>query len=155
MPRKISIRSTRSDSAIAALGQAIRQRRLSLGVSATSLAQAAGLSRVTLHRLEHGHPSVTLGACLEVLTALNLQVSVAPLTGPETEPVRPLRQTGAPDMIPLADYPQLRELAWHVQGLESLTANEAAGIYRRNERHIDPSRLSERERDLIRVLTGA
>lgn len=155
MPRKISIRSPRSDSAIAALGQSIRQRRLALGVSATSLAQAAGLSRVTLHRLEQGHPSVTLGACLEVLTALNLQVSVAPLTGAEAAPERPLRQTGAPDMIPLADYPQLRELAWHVQGLDSLTANEAAGIYRRNERHIDPGRLTERERDLIRMLTGA
>jgi len=98
---------------------------------------------------------VTLGACLEVLTALNLQVSVAPVTGPEAESERPLRQTGAPDMIQLADYPQLRELAWHVRGLESLTANEAAGIYRRNERHIDTNRLTERERDLIRVLTGA
>ena len=58
-------------------------------------------------------------------------------------------------MIQLADYPQLRELAWHVRGLESLTANEAAGIYRRNERHIDTNGLTERERDLIRVLTGA
>jgi len=58
-------------------------------------------------------------------------------------------------MIRLADYPQLRELAWHVRGLDSLTAQEAAGIYRRNERHIDATRLTERERDLILTLTGA
>jgi transcriptional regulator with XRE-family HTH domain len=155
MPRRISSRSLRSDQTIAALGQTIRQRRVALGVSATALAEAAGLSRVTLHRLEHGHASVTLGACLEVMAALNLQVSVTPITGPPPGAYSPLRQAAEPAMIRLADYPQLRELAWHVRGLDSLTAQEAAGIYRRNERHIDATRLTERERDLILTLTGA
>lgn len=50
---------------------------------------------------------------------------------------------------------KLRELAWHVRGLDTLTAQEAAGIYRRNERRIDASKLTERERDLINILTGA
>jgi len=155
MPRKVSFISPHSDHAAATLGQAIRQRRIALGVSATSLAEAAGLSRVTLHRLEHGHPSVTLGACLEVLTALNLQVSVMPMGEPATQSDSPPSPSADPAMIRLADYPQLRELAWHVRGLDSLTAQEAAGIYRRNERHIDASKLTERERDLINLLTGA
>ena len=155
MPRKVSSISLRSDHAAAALGQTIRERRIALGVSATSLAEAAGLSRVTLYRLEHGHPSVTLGACLEVLTALNLQVSVTPMAEPATPSASPPRQSPDPSVIRLADYPQLRELAWHVRGLDTLTAREAAGIYRRNERHIDASKLTERERDLINMLTGA
>ena len=47
---------------LAALGLAIRVRRKALGVNATTAAQAAGLSRVTLHRIERGEPAVTMGA---------------------------------------------------------------------------------------------
>jgi transcriptional regulator with XRE-family HTH domain len=33
-----------------------------LKVSATTAAEAAGMSRMTLHRIERGEPSVTMGA---------------------------------------------------------------------------------------------
>lgn len=57
---------------LAALGARIRARRKSLRVSATALAEAAGMSRVTVHRIEQGEPSVTIGACLNVLAALGM-----------------------------------------------------------------------------------
>ena len=45
-----------------ALGEQLRAQRKRLGVSATTAAEAAGMSRVTLHRIERGEPSVTMGA---------------------------------------------------------------------------------------------
>ena len=38
------------------LGARIRARRKSLGVNATAAAESAGMSRVTLHRIEKGEP---------------------------------------------------------------------------------------------------
>ncbi|MFG6415730.1 helix-turn-helix domain-containing protein [Roseateles sp. DC23W] len=43
------------------LGARIRAQRQRQRVSATHAAEAAGLSRVTLHRIERGEPSVTMG----------------------------------------------------------------------------------------------
>ena len=39
------------------LGAQIRARRKALGVSATAAAESAGMSRVTLHRIEKGAPT--------------------------------------------------------------------------------------------------
>lgn len=44
------------------LGARLRARRQELGVSARATAESAGLSRVTLHRVEVGNPTVTIGA---------------------------------------------------------------------------------------------
>ena len=46
---------------LASLGQRIRARRKQHKVTATTAAEAAGMSRVTLHRIERGEPSVTMG----------------------------------------------------------------------------------------------
>ena len=61
-----------------ALGAAVRAQRKGLRVSATALAEAAGVSRVTVYRIEKGEPSVTLGAYANVLTALGLGLKALP-----------------------------------------------------------------------------
>lgn len=45
----------------------------SVRVTAIACAEAAGMSRVTLHRIEKGNPSVTIGAYINVATALGLR----------------------------------------------------------------------------------
>ena len=44
---------------LAAIGRRIRAHRKQLGINGTTAAEAAGMSRVTLHRIERGEPSVT------------------------------------------------------------------------------------------------
>ena len=60
---------------LAALGARIRAQLKALRVSATALAEAAGMSRVSVHRIEQGEPSVTMGAYLNVLAALGMTFS--------------------------------------------------------------------------------
>ncbi|HET8696731.1 MAG TPA: hypothetical protein VFO94_04560 [Gammaproteobacteria bacterium] len=48
----------------------------------------------------------------------------------------------------LADYPQLRDLAWNRVD-ELITANEAFQLYERNWKLIDAGSLGKRERELI------
>lgn len=67
-----------------AVGRRIRAHRKQLGVSATSAAQAAGMSRVTWYRLEKGEPSVTMGAYLSALSVLGLELAVLDPSKAET-----------------------------------------------------------------------
>lgn len=62
---------------LGALGLQIRTRRKAQGLSATVVAEAAGLSRVTLHRLEKGAPAVTMAAYLNVMGALGLDFNIS------------------------------------------------------------------------------
>lgn len=54
------------------IGCRIKERRRELGLTAVATAGAAGISRVTLHRIEKGTASVTVGALMNVLNALDL-----------------------------------------------------------------------------------
>ncbi len=134
------------------LGLQIRSRRKQLGISATAEAEAAGLSRVTLHRIESGAPSVTMAAYLNVIAALGLDLGfIAPAV---TAPAQPKTDyTGwIPARVRIVDYPQLRQLAWQVQGLDELTPLEALSIYERNWRHVDVSALEPHEKQLVDAL---
>ncbi|MDM0077654.1 helix-turn-helix domain-containing protein [Variovorax sp. J2P1-59] len=137
-----------SAATLAALAAAVRARRKHLGVSAVTAAEAAGISRVTLHRIEKGEPAVTMGAYLRVLAALGLQLVV----GLPQESVGAPRAGWLPARIRIADYPWLKQLAWQVHGPQELTPREALGIYERNWRHLDPAALSEAEKDLVDAL---
>jgi hypothetical protein len=57
--------------------------------------------------------------------------------------------------IVLADYPQLKALSWHVQGVDHLTPVEAHDIYERNARHLDLTAMSADEQALWRALQTA
>ena len=72
MPSPAPITPEHCAAQLQALGAQIRAQRKALRLSATVTAEAAGLSRVTLHRIEKGEPSVTMGAWCNALAALAL-----------------------------------------------------------------------------------
>lgn len=51
-------------------------------------------------------------------------------------------------LVRLADYPQLRDLAWN-RGDEFIPAKEAFQLYERNWRLLDANALDDRERALV------
>lgn len=128
------------------LGASLRAVRKQQKVSAVAASEAAGISRVTLHRIERGEPSVGIGAWAAAAGALGLTLDVAnERTAADTVQL--------PKRIRLADYPQLKQLAWHLQGVEELTPREALDLYERNWRHVDGAGLSVQERELIDALS--
>jgi hypothetical protein len=54
--------------------------------------------------------------------------------------------------VRLADYPQLKALAWQVHGTDTLSPLEALGIYERNARHLDTAAMLPAERALLQAL---
>jgi transcriptional regulator with XRE-family HTH domain len=104
------------------------------------------MSRVTLHRIETGAASVTLGALMNVLDALDL--SLRELEGTEATEAA----ASQPEAIEVQAYPVLQQLAWHVQGSTSLRPAEAAGLYARQRRRRDLEPLQPHEQQLITAL---
>ncbi|MBL0727358.1 helix-turn-helix domain-containing protein [Piscinibacter sp. HJYY11] len=148
MPARAPTPDLAAAARLGALGLDIRARRKALGVSAQAAAEAAGMSRVTWHRIEGGEPSVTMGAYLNALGALGLEIHVAGVV------VMPAKAEAppVPQRIVLADYPQLKRLAWHAPGLTELTPAEALSLYERHWRHLDREALDPRERALLEAL---
>lgn len=153
MPTKLANLPTATTDRLRALGATLRQQRKRLGVSATVAAESAGMSRLTWYRMEQGSPAVTIGAYLQALTVLGLDMELRQAaTRDAAEPV------GKPGWIPtritLADYPQLQQLAWHVHGSNTFTLGprEALDIYERHGRHLDTAALSPQERELLEAL---
>jgi y4mF family transcriptional regulator len=63
------------------LGEAVRQRRIELGLRQADLAQLAGCSRRFVHTLEQGKSTLRLDKLLAVLEVLGLGLSVVPGKG--------------------------------------------------------------------------
>ena len=57
-----------------------------------------------------------------------------------------------PARIRLADYPQLKKLAWQLHGVAMLTPEDALGLYERNWRHVDTGALEPAESALVNAL---
>jgi transcriptional regulator with XRE-family HTH domain len=137
---------------LAALGERIREQRKALKVSAVDAAESAGMSRVTLQRIERGELSVTMGAYIGAATAVGLELE---LVDPRE---RARSKRGArgkppyPTRIRLADYPQLKRLAWQLHGVATLSPDEALGLYERNWRHVDVAAFEPAERALVNAL---
>lgn len=127
-----------------ALGQRIRARREQQKVTAIDAAEAAGMSRVTLHRVERGEPSVTMGAYLSAMAAVGLSLAVRE---PDTA-----YASNLPATVKLDDFPALKQLAWQLSGVTELSPAQALDLYERNWRHIDREGLSASERRLIQAL---
>ena len=128
------------------IGERLRARRKQLRVSSTAAAEAAGMSRVTLYRIERGEPSVAMGAYLNAIAALGLELKVQDPNEREGAVAKP------PKSIRLEAYPQLRKLAWQLGARKQLTAKEALDIYERNWRHLNERALTPRERKLVKLL---
>lgn len=136
------------------LGQQIRARRKALGVNAVAAAESAGMSRVTLHRIENGEPSVTMGAYINAMVVLGLVPALLD-TGLPIETAEADHAGWIPARVRLSDYPQLKQLAWQIHGTDEVTPLEALDIYERNARHLDHAALDTRERQLIDTLRKA
>ena len=152
MPAKAPATTPQIEDRLAAIGAQVRLERQRLGVSATAAAEAAGLSRVTLHRIERGEPSVAMASYLAVIQALGLGLEVV---GPSPPPSpSPLRQAAArvPPCIRPADYPELQRLAWQLDPEATLSPAEALALYERNWRHVDVAAMPPAEQALLRAL---
>jgi len=151
MPRTIKrLDSEGLTERVAEIASQIRRRRKALGVSATAAAEAAGISRVTWHRIEKGATSVTVAGWLNALSVLGLAFRVG--AAEEAHSADSGEPFAIPVRIRLDDFPQLGALAWQVDDRAELTPQEAWDIYRLNRRHLDEAALSESERRLVRAL---
>jgi hypothetical protein len=111
------------------------------------------MSRVTWYRIEKGMTSITTGALLSALSVLGLELTIQQ---PSDQQCNRDNALNSAEMIPvritLADYPQLKLLAWHVHGVESLSPKEALDIYERNRRYLDFNKMEQHERHLLTAL---
>lgn len=137
-----------------ALGGRLHARRKALGISATAAAESAGMSRVTWHRIEKGEGSVAASAYANAFHVLGMNDTMG-REGRKGD-AGPAAPAGwLPARVAVAEYPELRKLAWQVSDRERLSPREALSIYERNARHLDEARLTDRERDLIEALRTA
>ena len=153
MPAAAPVLTPTAQALTQVLGATVRAQRKALRVSVTALAEAAGVSRVTVYRIEKGEPSVTLGAYANVLVALGLGLQALPTGADAAGSAAPA--DWLPARVRLADYPQLRALAWHVPGAEALSPAQAWSLYQRNARHLDAAALTPTEQQLMQALQQA
>lgn len=150
MPATIEkLTSEQLEARVQALGVQVRQRRKVMGISVTTAAEAAGVSRVTWHRMEKGEFTVTIGAWFNALAVLGLQFGVGLTSTTTQSQASPDLAAAIPVSVVLAHFPQLAALAWQVQGVAAVSPREAFDIYERNERHINRADLTPEEENLI------
>lgn len=156
MPAKPPPSFGQSATLLQTLGAQLRARRKALRVSSTAAAEAAGMSRVTLHRIEKGEPSVAAGAWANAMSALGMSLVALNAEDAQAFASGQASREDLAEWIPvrvrMADYPQLKALAWQVHGTDTLTPIEALGIYERNARHLDSAAMSPAEQALLRAL---
>lgn len=136
------------------LGRKLREYRKRMKISALATAEASEISRITLYRIELGEASVTMGAYISVIHALGLKLELSDTTY-AAKPLQNKRTQKISKNIRIADYKQLKKLAWQLKGTKELSAEEALNLYERNWRHIDLKNLDKREENLIRTLLRA
>jgi transcriptional regulator with XRE-family HTH domain len=142
MPAASPYTSPEQQADLERLGARLREHRKALGVTAVACAEAAGVSRVTLYRIEAGNPSVTIGAYSNVAAALGLHLVVPVLDTPAAEPAT----------IKVGDYPGLRALAWQTEAGTTITEAEALNLYERGWRHLKQEALTDQEKAFIQHL---
>ncbi len=78
---------------VAHLAEAVRRRRIELGLRQADLAELGGCSQRFVHTVEQGKPTLRLDKLLDVLEVLGLGLSVVPGRGeiglPPEDPVGP------------------------------------------------------------------
>lgn len=151
MPAKAPAITQMLETTLRELGQQLRDRRKELGVNATTAAEAAGMSRVTLYRIEKGEASVAMGAYLNAIFALGLSLELVDKKNLRRKTLAPK----LPDQIKLADYKQLKRLGWQLKASKSISPKEALDLYERNWRHVDVQAMDRRERKFLETLLAA
>ena len=150
------------------LGERLRHARLRRKLTAQAVASRANVSRVTVHRAEHGGPAIAIGTLIKIMGVLDLASDVALLARDDRlghllqdDQLRPRRTSGlakfdAPRLIRLERYPQLRQIAWHLGSeVTALGPQEAFDLYERNWRHVDRQAMPANEAALLKRLTAS
>ena len=73
--------------ALARLGADMRDARRRRRIPTATMAERAGISRTTLHKVEQGDPGVSLGVYATVLFVLGLEERIAELADPRNDAV--------------------------------------------------------------------
>jgi transcriptional regulator with XRE-family HTH domain len=154
MPARNPEVAEHSQAALAEIGGALRSRRRALGLSAVTTAEAAGMSRVTLHRIEAGSPAVTIGAYLNAAAALGMRLKIDELLahGRQSAPEPASGHAASEARVRVGDFPQLHAIAWQLRAETELTGAEALQLYERNWRHVDQAAMSDEERAFVQQL---
>jgi transcriptional regulator with XRE-family HTH domain len=153
MPAKAPSITKTQEQDLCLLGQELRDRRKELGVSATVTAEAAGVSRITLYRIERGEASVAMGAYINVIQALGLKLITM---DPHKKQVpRKSSNQKLPKKIQIEKYKQLKRIAWQLKGSQELTPQEALDLYERNWRHIEFKKMDSMEKKFLEMLLAA
>ncbi|MDR7094023.1 helix-turn-helix domain-containing protein [Hydrogenophaga laconesensis] len=145
------------------LGMRLRLARKRRSLSAEKLAELAGITRVTLNRLEVGEPAAaTLGTLTKVMGALGMAGDLMLLArddraGHQLRDASLLepRKPALPRLIALKDLPCLRTVAaWHLPDADTrLTPEEVFNLYERNWRYIEPEKIVGKEAAVLKKLT--
>ena len=136
------------------MGERLRDRRKALGVSAVAAAESAGMSRITLYRIERGEISVTMGAYMSLIAALGLHIDLS--DGQDTKKKKKSPYSGKlPKTIRLADFKELKRLGWQLKAGTELSPKEALDLYERNWRHLDLKKMDAKEKRLLKSLLQA
>lgn len=73
MPSKAPLMFPSQSALLAAFGERLRLARLRRRLTIDIMCERARVSRMTLYRIEEGHPAVSLGMYLNVLAVLKLE----------------------------------------------------------------------------------
>jgi hypothetical protein len=88
-----------------------------------------------------------MGAYMSAIAALGLELQLADPGARKEKPGK----AALPRTIRVADYPQLKRIAWQL-GDTALTPKEIFALYERNWRHVDRKAMDDTERELVRRL---
>ena len=111
------------------------------------------MSRATLHRIERGEASVTMGAYLSVIVALGLNLEM--MNPQQNKLYRESLTRDIPQKIRIADYKQLKKLAWQLKTTKELSPKEVLDLYERSWRHVDVKEMDLHEQRLLESLLAA
>lgn len=100
------------------LGERLRRLRLDQGLTASAVAEGAGISRMTLSAVEAGEPSPTIGTYLKVMSVLGVAGDFALLASGELRRDAPAGSSAVTLRAPTAPH--------GVQDLQSLLLHEEA-----------------------------
>ncbi len=116
------------------LGGQLRAARREAGLTQEQLARQAGIGRQKLIQVEQGKDGVALAAYTAVMKALGLQVTLRPAEAR------------------IADYPQLKLLAWNRRADGLVTEREALALYERNWGLVDREKMPPQEQAFLQHL---
>lgn len=151
MPSKIADLPGHVTDVLKVIGEKIKAERKRLKLPQADTAEASGIDRRTLGRIEKGQSSVTIGAYVTVMNGLNIKLTA-------TTPVDALkeekqhREQFLPLLINLNEYRALRDCAWHITGEDFVEPSVAYRLYQERITLIDRKLLADKEIALMAAL---